>query len=69
MIKQRGVKPMLNNIPKMLTIRQTAETGILPEHALRKMVKENRVPHIMVGSKALINFNLLCEQLNNLQEQ
>lgn len=53
----------------MLTIRQTAETGILPEHALRKMVKENRVPHIMVGSKALINFNLLCEQLNNLQEQ
>lgn len=60
---------MRNNIPEMLTIRQTAETGILPEHALRRMVKENRVPHIMVGTKALINFNLLCEQLNNLQEQ
>lgn len=60
---------MQNNIPKMLTIRQTADTGILPEHALRRMVKEKRIPHIMVGTKALINFNLLCEQLNNLQEE
>jgi len=66
---KKGARRMRNNIPEMLTIRQTAETGILPEHALRRMVKENRVPHIMVGTKALINFNLLCEQLNNLQEQ
>lgn len=59
---------MTDNIPKMLTIRQTAETGILPEYALRRMVKENRVPHIKVGVKTLINFTLLCQQLNNLLE-
>lgn len=59
---------MADNIPRMLTIRQTAETGILSEFCLRRMVKENRVPHIMVGNKALINFTLLCQQLNNISQ-
>lgn len=59
---------MTDNIPKMLTIRQTAETGILPEYALRRMVKENRIPHVMTGTKALINFTLLCQQLNSLSD-
>ena len=60
---------MTANIPKMMTIKECAKTGILPEFCIRRMVKENKIPHVMTGKKVLINFNLLCEQLNNLQEQ
>lgn len=59
---------MQDNIPKMLTIRQTAETGILPEFAIRRLVKENKIPHVMTGNKALVNFTLLCQQLNSLSD-
>lgn len=49
--------------PKMLTIRQCAATGILPEHAIRQMVKCGAAPFIMVGNKALINYDKLIQQL------
>jgi len=49
--------------PRMLTIRETARTGILPESALRTMVKDGRAPHIMVGCKALINYDKLVQML------
>lgn len=54
--------------PRMLTIRQVAATGLLPEHALRLMAKAGQLPAITVGStrKVLINFDKLCEQLNAL---
>ncbi len=51
---------------KMLTVRETARTGILPEHALRLLLKAGKLPAIYVGNKALINFNKLCEQLSEL---
>ena len=51
------------NAPKMLTIRQTAKTGILPENALRQMVKNGTAPFIMCGNKALINYNKLVQML------
>ena len=50
--------------PRMLTIRETAATGVLPEHALRAGVKAGWVPHIMIGSKALVNFDRLVAYLN-----
>lgn len=53
--------------PRMMTIRQVASTGLLPEHALRIMHKAGRLPAITIGNKALINYDRLCEQLNNLQ--
>ena len=53
------------DIPQMLTIRETAKTGILPEHALRVLIRENKIPYILVGNKALINFNALCERLSS----
>ena len=53
-------------IPKMLTIRETARTGILPETALRRLAAEGRLPCIYVGRKALVNFDALVEQLNGL---
>lgn len=53
----------IQNVPRMLTIRETAKTGILPEHALRRMVKEGKAPVLMCGSKALINFDKLVAML------
>ena len=55
-----------NTVPKMLTIRQAAATGILPENALRQMVKAGTCPHIMIGNKALINFDRLVQMLEAL---
>jgi hypothetical protein len=46
--------------PQMMTIRQIAQTGLLPEHALRIMQKNGQLPCIYAGSKALVNYNLLC---------
>lgn len=51
---------------EFLTIRQTAARGILPEHALRVLSKQNRLPQIKIGSKILINYQKLLEQLQNL---
>lgn len=54
--------------PRMMTIREIAKTGLLPEHALRMMLKAGKLPAIYVGCKALINFDKLCEQLSALGE-
>lgn len=46
------------------TIREVAATGLLPEHALRMLLKQNKIPAIYIGNKALVNYPLLIEQLN-----
>ena len=46
-----------------MTIRQIAATGLMPEHALRTLVKAGRAPSFMVGNKNLINYDKLVEQL------
>lgn len=56
------------NLPKMMTIREVAKTGLLPEHALRLMWKQGKLPGITVGNKALINFDALVNQLHGLRE-
>ena len=57
---------MLNNMPKMMTIREVAATGILPETALRTLNKQHRLPAIHVGVVTYINFDALCVMLNDL---
>ena len=52
--------------PRMMTIREIAKTGLLPEHALRLMVKNKQAPHIMVGNKALVNYDKLVAMLQSL---
>lgn len=47
----------------MLTIREVAATGLLPEHALRTLVKAGFVPHIKVGNRAYIDYDKLVAQL------
>lgn len=55
---------MNENIPKFLTIRETAKTGILSEHHLRIMEKQGRLPGVRVGNRFKVNLDLLVEQLN-----
>ena len=45
---------MTENMPRMMTVRQVARTGLLSEHALRLMLKAGKLPAIFVGNKALI---------------
>ena len=54
--------------PRMMTIRQVAATGLLPEHALRLMAKAGQLPCITVGEtrKILVNYDKLLTQLANL---
>ena len=53
--------------PRMMTVREVAATGILPENAIRVMLKEGRIPAIYIGRKALINYDALCDQLEELR--
>lgn len=52
-----------NQAPRMMTIRQVAATKILPENALRQMVRNGTAPHIMCGTRALINYDKLVQML------
>ena len=56
--------PNAVNIPRMLTIRQTARLGILPEAALRAGVKQGWVPGIYTGTKFLVNVDRLIDYMN-----
>lgn len=57
----------MENKPRMMTIREIANTGLLSEHALRLMLKEGKLPAIYIGKKALINYDRLCEELQSLE--
>ena len=64
----KGIEGMNSemNIPRLMTIRQIAATGLMPEHALRTLVKTGRAPSFKVGNKNLINYDKLIEQLQAL---
>ena len=53
--------------PTMMTVREIARTGLLSEHALRLMLKAGKLPAIYIGKKALINYDKLCAELQNLE--
>ena len=48
-------------LPKLMSIREVARTGVIPEHALRKLIKLGKIPCIYSGRKALICFDRMCE--------
>ena len=52
--------------PSMMTIKQIAKTGLMPENALRQLLKEGKLPVVYIGKKALVNYSKLCELLNRL---
>lgn len=53
-------------IPRMMTIRETAKTGILSETALRRLAAENRLPALRVGNRLLVNYDRLVQMLDEL---
>lgn len=50
--------------PKMRTIRQAARELSLPEYALRRLVKQQKIVYVSTGKKVLINLDKLVEYLN-----
>ena len=56
-------------MPTFKTIRQTAAMGILPEHRLRLMQKQNLLPGIQAGNRFLVNIEVLAELLNKQSEK
>ncbi len=52
-------------MPRMMTIRQVAETGVMSETTLRMLLKQKRLPAVYVGNKALINYDRLIEFLSS----
>lgn len=55
--------------PLLLSIRETARLGILPEHALRAGVKRGWVPGFYTGSKFLVNVTRLIDYLNGKETE
>lgn len=56
----------MKQAPRMMTIRKVARTGILPEYALRQLVKQGKIPHIQCGNRVMINYDRLVEMLESL---
>lgn len=59
----------MENEIKLLTIRETAKTGILSETCLRLMEKQGRLPGIYVGRKFLVNYPMLLDVLQEASRQ
>ena len=47
----------------MMTIRQLAAEGIMPEHALRQLVRQNRLPAVRIGNRFLLDYYTVCRLL------
>lgn len=56
-------------MPEFKTIRQTAATGILPEHRLRIMVAQGVCPGIQTGNRFFVNVTALAEMLDNMSRR
>ena len=56
-------------LPQMMTIREIAKTGLLPEAALRRLLKQGKLPAAFIGKKALINYEKLCNDLQNIRHE
>ena len=56
-----------NTNPRLMTVREIARTGLMTEHALRLLLKQNKLPAIYINSKALINYDRLVEQISALE--
>lgn len=58
----------MNNIsitpPRMRTIRETARLTGFPEHAIRQLVRDDKIIFVRCGTKALINLDKFVEFLN-----
>ena len=58
-------KAIITSKPEMLTARQVAKRGLLPERTIRRLIAEEKIPVVRSGKVMYINFTRLCEQLNS----
>ena len=58
---------MNSNVPRFMTIRQTAAAGPLSEYCLRLMEKRGELPCVYSGRRCLVNYDALIDYLRNLQ--
>ncbi len=54
----------IDNIPRMRTIKETAEATQIPYHTIRQWCLEGKVMYIKAGCKYLINLDRFIEFLN-----
>ena len=54
----------MSDIPRILTIRQTAKTGIASENTLRAWLRQGRLPGYYTGKHYRVNVDMLIEQIN-----
>lgn len=60
---------MTENTPKLQTIRQIAKSGLMPEHALRLLIKQGKLPALYINSKALLDITVVIEYVRKLSEE
>lgn len=58
-----------NNLPRMRTIKQTAQETGLHEYFVRQLVKQGRIRYISAGRKVLINLDLFVDFLNAREQE
>ena len=49
--------------PEMLTVRQAAQRGILPERTIRRLISDGKIPTVKAGTRRYLNATRLCEDL------
>lgn len=54
-----------STIPRMATIPEAAKMGVLPECALRRLLKEGRIAAVFSGNTPYINLTRLAADLND----
>lgn len=59
------MRTLPNNIPEILTTRQVAKRGLLPERTIRRLIAEGKIPTIKSGRTQYINVSMLIQQLNS----
>ena len=58
-----------NSQPVFMSIRQIAQTKLLPEHILRKWQKAGKLPGFYSGKKFLVNYTILVQELEEKNSQ
>lgn len=54
----------MNEVPRMLTLREGSAEANMPYSTLRKLCLSGEISHIRVGRKFYINADRLAEYLN-----
>jgi excisionase family DNA binding protein len=55
--------------PEILSIRQAAARGVLPERTLRRLVAQKKIPTIRSGKTQYVNYTLLLEWLSDTESR